>query len=80
MLFQAHVNVNAADVNGATPMFAAVMANRSAIVDLLIENGADVNAKTKDGRTALDDAVKFNRAEIARTLREKGATGAQAGG
>ena len=45
-----------------------------AIIDTLIENGADIHAKNNKGQTALDFAKTWNRKEIIRLLKARGAT------
>jgi len=47
------------DVNGWTPLHEAVMASSEAIVELLVEKGADVNAVTNGGDTALKLAREY---------------------
>ncbi|CAB9496503.1 Ankyrin Repeat [Seminavis robusta] len=50
---------NAKDVNGWTPLHEAVIKSSEAIVELLIESGADVNAVTNGGDTALSLATAY---------------------
>lgn len=45
-------NINARDEDGVTPLIAASMMNRPAVVKLLLEKGADVNAKDNRRLTA----------------------------
>ena len=51
--------VHAKDDNGWTPLHEAVRGNSEAIVELLIEKGADVNAATNFGQTPLQLAMHF---------------------
>ena len=53
-------------------MTAAEFSNDVAIVELLVENGADVKMKDKEGLTALHHAVKFNKLEMVTFFVEKG--------
>jgi uncharacterized protein len=58
----------------ATPVISiAVVENRSEIVHLLIEAGADVNAQDKLGRTALTYACALNRRKLVSFLLASGA-------
>ena len=50
---------NAADENGWTPLHEAVRGNSEAVIELLIEHGADVNAATKSGHTVLFLATEY---------------------
>lgn len=51
--------VHAQDSNGWTPLHEAVRGDSEAIVELLVERGADVNAPTKFGETPLMLVKKF---------------------
>ena len=68
---------NNADVNlkeeltGFTPLMASL--NNIAIVELLIEKGADIEAKDDDGINALVYASTYNDEEMVKFLLEKGA-------
>ena len=70
-----------ADVNarrtsdGATPLhFAARRADHPAIIEVLLEAGADVNAQDQDGRTPLHFAAQYNdNRAVIRILLEAGA-------
>lgn len=46
--------INARDVNGATPLMAAVLTGRLGIARLLLQHGAAARIKDRKGRTALD--------------------------
>ena len=50
---------NTKDDNGWTPLHEAVLRNSEAIIELLIESGADVNAVTNFGETALNLAKQY---------------------
>lgn len=39
-------NINAYDINGATPLMAAAIGGQSAMVQFLLDRGADINART----------------------------------
>ena len=51
----------------------AVVANRPAILELLIERGADLDAGDRHGMTALHSAAIFNRADMVQRLLARGA-------
>ena len=56
-----------ADDTGRTPLHIAVLANKSEIVDLLLNNGADANIKDANRKTALQyslDNVSQNLIEL----------------
>ncbi|HKQ79010.1 MAG TPA: ankyrin repeat domain-containing protein [Blastocatellia bacterium] len=67
-LLQAGCDVNAADVNGRTPLMYAALYNRPTAVQLLLEAGANVRAQDKDGMTALDLTKKMGNQEIIKLL------------
>ena len=73
-LLQSH-GVNAADMqNGYTPLDLALFAsNHKAIVDLLLEKGADVNARAASGATPLFWAVVRDQKDDVLTLLSHGA-------
>ena len=75
-LLAAGVDVNAANAYGGTALSFACHKGHAAVVDLLLERGADVHAKdTFYNSTPLVWAVQSGHAGIARTLLEKGARG-----
>lgn len=51
--------VNAKDQNQWTPLHEAVRGNSEAIIELLVEKGADINAEASGGFTPLDLATEF---------------------
>ncbi len=51
----------------------AVVANQPAILELLIERGADLDAGDRHGMTALHSAAIFNRADMVQRLLARGA-------
>jgi len=55
-LLRAGCDVNAADINGKTPLMYALRYNRPTAVRLLLLNGADIKARDKQGVTALEMA------------------------
>jgi ankyrin repeat protein len=67
--------VNARAKNGQTALIYAASApdDRTEVVQLLIEKGADVNAKDKMGMTALAYALKKRDLELFKILMESGA-------
>lgn len=75
-LLQAGVNVNARDVtsNMETPLHRAVSKyGKTAVVNILIESGADLEAQNSKGETALVIAVRRGRMDISQLLLERGA-------
>ncbi|HZF37718.1 MAG TPA: ankyrin repeat domain-containing protein [Blastocatellia bacterium] len=67
-LLQAGCDVNAADINGRTPLMYAAWYREPIVVRLLLKGGANVKAKDKDGKTALDLAKQFNNQEVIKLL------------
>jgi ankyrin repeat protein len=63
--------VNAADIDGTTPLIHAALYADADVVGLLIDRGADVNLPTKDGMTALMAAA--GDLDKVRLLLERGA-------
>lgn len=57
-------NINLPDKDGETPLMYAVKSGNPAIVNLLMEKGADPNLKNKKGETARNIAIANNRNEI----------------
>ena len=51
-------DINAADVNGVTPLFEAVYACNPAALNYLVDKGADVNVKSRNGETLLHRAAE----------------------
>jgi len=72
-LIQAKCDVNAADINGRTPLMYAARYSRLTAVRVLLEAGANVNARDKGGMTALDLAKSWGNQEIIRLLQRAGA-------
>jgi ankyrin repeat protein len=52
-------SANAKDDNGWTPLHEATLRSSEAIIELLIESGADINAVTNYGDTALNLAKEY---------------------
>ena len=66
--------VKQADGNGRTLLHLAVLAKRSELVKLLLENGADVNQLDTDNRTPLECALSMScDVELVQLLLNKGA-------
>jgi hypothetical protein len=75
-LLAAGVDVNAANAYGGTALSFACDKGHAAVVDLLIERGADVNTADRFyGNTPLGWATRHGHAGIVRTLLAKGAQG-----
>lgn len=75
-LLAAGVDVNAANAYGGTALAFAADKGHAAVVDLLIERGANINARDSFyGSTPLAWAVRHEHLEIVRTLLAKGAQG-----
>ncbi|MEX2236700.1 MAG: ankyrin repeat domain-containing protein [Dehalococcoidia bacterium] len=75
LLLRSGADANAVSRNemGVSAIHAASAADRSDIVALLIESGADVNARQQRDFTALHAAAQHGNAEMARMLLEAGA-------
>lgn len=73
LLLAAHGDTQRADLNGFTPLHAAVEAGRLEIVRLLLEHGAPVDACDKEGTTPLLIAAREGHHDIATTLVAAGA-------
>ena len=58
ILASKNVDVNANDMNKTTALHIASKAGNSAIVDFLIESGADVKMKDYKARNALELAIE----------------------
>jgi len=57
----------------STPLIAAVVSNKLAIVDLVINNGAEVNAQNSKGWTALHYAAELSMKPVVKRLLDSGA-------
>jgi ankyrin repeat protein len=62
--------------SGATPLMVAASEGSQALVELLLERGADVNAADDQGRTALVIAEAAGHGEVAALLRARGGSSA----
>jgi ankyrin repeat protein len=66
--------VRSVDVEGNTPLLAAMKSNASIeVIRVILDNKAAVNAQNKDGETALHLAVRNNQADIGTLLLDNGA-------
>lgn len=57
---------------GMTPLHCAAFRGNEAMLELLLDNGADINAQTKDGDTALHLATVRGKRKIMKTLIARG--------
>jgi len=71
-LLQAGANPGHAGSNGLTPLHAAVLGNKPAIIEALLEKGADIEGVWGD-HTPLQQAVSFGNEEATRVLLKHGA-------
>jgi ankyrin repeat protein len=71
-LLQAGCDINAADINGRTPLMYAVRYQWPAAVRLLLERDANVDVRDKGGMTAMDLAKQFAGQEIIKLLHPAG--------
>ncbi|CAL5868475.1 uncharacterized protein PFLUO_LOCUS2701 [Penicillium psychrofluorescens] len=67
------IDPNHRDCAGRTPLHLACIASSPAIVQSLIEAGANITPRTKDGQTALHLAAKRGNAQVIRILLSKSA-------
>ena len=73
-MLNARMPVNSRDENGWTALHLASWSNRTYIVRLLLQRGADVNARNDDGMTPLHRAAGWNSTEVIKVLLEHGAS------
>ncbi|KAH8379366.1 hypothetical protein KR009_004439, partial [Drosophila setifemur] len=64
---------NSKDNNGDTPLSLCLALNRTELVSILIQGGADVNAKNKDNMTLLHQSILNRDSETSLFLLEQGA-------
>ncbi|CZT01292.1 uncharacterized protein RCO7_01996 [Rhynchosporium graminicola] len=62
----------ARDINGETPLSLAASSGNTAVVKVLVDNGADINTLNIDGNSALFGPAKFGHDETARILLDCG--------
>ncbi len=65
--------VNARDKHGRTPLHVAAMCCDRALVELLLNKGADINARDKQGWMPIHDAADNMRKDVAELLIARGA-------
>ena len=63
-----HVNVNAQDGAGRTPLMHAVHNGHTAVVEVLLDHGADINLANQHGETPLMAAAGHGRLDVARLI------------
>lgn len=71
MLIKHGANINAADINGHSPLHGAAKEGRKEVVRFLIERGADTNAKDKDEIQPLQLAALKGHDDIVEMLLQK---------
>lgn len=64
------VDINASNVEGTTPLMAAVVAGAEDIVELLLEHDADTSLTNMHGETALDLAIALKNSLLVATLKK----------
>jgi ankyrin repeat protein len=72
ILLAAGASANVAQQGGWTPLHQAAAHGQTALVELLLEHGADAAARSDDGQTALDLARRGAHGETARRLQQGG--------
>eukprot|EP00041_Stephanoeca_diplocostata_P041721 m.8627 g.8627 ORF g.8627 m.8627 type:complete len:718 (-) comp6622_c0_seq2:245-2398(-) len=74
MLITEHVDIDCQSADGYTPLYFAVKNNHLAVVEFLLDNGADVSVRCGTHLSPpLYEATKQNNADIVRTLIKNGA-------
>lgn len=75
LLIKYHVDINATDLIGNTPLHVAIRRGNKKVVKLLLDNNANVNAINVEGFTPLDVAKKYgaSRHHEIQWLQERGA-------
>ena len=69
LLIESKADINQVDLDGTSPLQAAVWGCQKKIVEILLANTADVNqAEIISGSTALHIAIEVNQFNIAATL------------
>lgn len=67
-------NINEKDpFGGSSPLISAALFDKKAMVEILLEAGAELNFQNNDGSTALHTAAFFCRPEIVQLLLDNGA-------
>lgn len=67
-LLKVGIDINTKNLQGITPLMAAVEENTPDIVEVLVEHGADLTLVNVDGETAYEIAVRLGYHDIAKTL------------
>ncbi|HMN92912.1 MAG TPA: ankyrin repeat domain-containing protein [Hydrogenophaga sp.] len=75
LLLEHHAYIDAESPNGTTPLMMAAFYGTSALVDLLLQEGADPQLRNRQGLTAIDFARRAGRQRdidaIARVIRQR---------
>ena len=68
LMIHGSADVNAIDINGMYPLFAAVNGNHPQMVGLLLQHGANVNVEDARGQTPLHIAASFGHMGVVHVL------------
>jgi ankyrin repeat protein len=66
-------DINAENKDDHTPLYSAILHNKTNIVEILLSNGADVNCTPEKGFNPLDHAAMFGNLDMATMLIDHGA-------
>ena len=73
-LLDARANINAwTIISGWTPLMAAASQDKTVVVQILLDRGADINAPSPDGTTALIVAARNGHTDTLQILLDRGA-------
>ena len=72
-LFLPHIDIDAADHQGRTALWDAILANQNGLAQHLLQAGANIDATDKGNRTLLEEMVLLDDFEHTRLLVDRGA-------